>query len=121
MLIWHKVITVYLLPHTAHCKDEHFLYSLHLREVHSLSQVRSYIMSACFCCCSVAQLGLPLQPCGLQHARLSCPSPSPGLCSNSCPLSQRHHPTVSSSVIPFSSSLQHTRSILTNGCSLHQR
>ena len=39
---------------------------------------------------------------GLQHARLACPSPSPGACSNSCPLSQWCHPTISSSVIPFS-------------------
>ena len=40
---------------------------------------------------------------GLQHARLPCPSPSPGDCWSSCPLSQRCHPTISSSVIPFSS------------------
>ena len=44
-------------------------------------------------------------PHGLQHARLSCPSPSPGACSNSCPLSQWCHPTNLSSVIPFSSCL----------------
>ena len=43
---------------------------------------------------------------GLQHARLSCPSPSPRACSNSCPLSQWCHPNISSSVIPFSSCLQ---------------
>ena len=42
-----------------------------------------------------------LWPHGLQHARLPCPSPSPRLCSNSCPLSQWCHPTISSSVIPF--------------------
>ena len=47
-----------------------------------------------------------LQHHGLQHARLPCPSPSPGACSNSCPLSQWCHPTISSSVIPFSSCLQ---------------
>ena len=47
-----------------------------------------------------------LQPCGLQHARLPCPSPTPGACSNSCPLSQWCHPTISSSVVPFSSCLQ---------------
>ena len=45
-------------------------------------------------------------PYGLQHARLPCPSPSPGACSNSCPLSQWCHPTISSSVIPFFSCLQ---------------
>ena len=38
----------------------------------------------------------------LQHARLPCPSPSPGICSDSCPLSWWCHPTISSSVIPFS-------------------
>ena len=39
---------------------------------------------------------------GLQHARLPCPPPSPGACSNSCPLNQWCYPTISSSVIPFS-------------------
>ena len=41
-------------------------------------------------------------PLGWQHTRLPCPSPSPGVCSNSCPLSRRCHPTISSSVAPFS-------------------
>ena len=40
---------------------------------------------------------------GLQHARFPCPSLSPWVCSNSCPLSQWWHPTISSSVVPFSS------------------
>ena len=47
-----------------------------------------------------------LQPHGLQHARPPCPSPTPGACSNSCPLSRWCHPTISSSVVPFSSLLQ---------------
>ena len=42
-------------------------------------------------------------PHGLQHNRLPCPSISPWVCSNSCPLSQCCHPTISSPVIPFSS------------------
>ena len=42
----------------------------------------------------------------LQHARLPCPSPSPGACSNSCLSSWWCHPTISSSVIPFSYCLQ---------------
>ena len=42
------------------------------------------------------------QPHGLQQARLPCPSPTPGDCSNSCPLNWWCHPTISSSVIPFS-------------------
>ena len=47
-----------------------------------------------------------LQPHGLQHSRPPCPSPTPWVYSNSCPLSQWCHPTISSSVIPFSSCLQ---------------
>ena len=44
-----------------------------------------------------------LQPHGLQHARLPCPLPTPRVYSNSCPLSRWCHPTISSSVVPFSS------------------
>ena len=47
-----------------------------------------------------------LWPPGLQHSRLPCPSPTPEAYSNSCPLSQWCHLTISSSVIPFSSLLQ---------------
>ena len=43
-----------------------------------------------------------LQHHGLQHARLPHPSPTPRACPNSCPSSQRCHPTISSSVFPFS-------------------
>ena len=43
-----------------------------------------------------------LQSHGLQHARLPCPSLSPGVFSNLCPLSRWWHPTISSSVVPFS-------------------
>ena len=46
-----------------------------------------------------------LRPHGLQHARLLCPSPSPGVCSNSCPLSPWCHPTISSLSPPSPSSL----------------
>ena len=47
-----------------------------------------------------------LWPQGLQHAKLPCPSPTPRACSNSCPLSRWCHPTISSSIVPFSSCLQ---------------
>ena len=53
-----------------------------------------------------------LQPHGLQHARLPCPSPSPREGSNSCPSSRWCHPIISPSVVPFSSCLQ---SIPTSG------
>ena len=57
-------------------------------------------------CCSVAQSCLTLRPRGLQPASLPCPSPSPRVCSDSCPLSQWCHPTILSFVVPFSSCLQ---------------
>ena len=47
-----------------------------------------------------------LRPHGRQHAKLPCPSSTPGACSNSCPSSRWCHSTISSSVIPFSSCLQ---------------
>ena len=47
-----------------------------------------------------------LRPHGLQHARLPCPSPTPGACSTSWPSSLWCHPIISSSVVPFSSCLQ---------------
>ena len=55
---------------------------------------------------SVAQSCPTLQLHELQHARLPCPSPTPRACSSLCPFSRWCHPTVSSSVVPFSSHLQ---------------
>ena len=54
--------------------------------------------------CSV--LSDSLQPYGLQHIRPPCPSQTPRVYSNSCPLSWWCQPTISSSIIPFSSCLQ---------------
>ena len=54
--------------------------------------------------CSV--MSNSLWPHGLKHARPPCPLPSPRACSNSCSLSQWCHPTISSSVVPFSTCLQ---------------
>ena len=54
------------------------------------------------CCCSASKSCLTLQPHKLQHSRLPCPSLSPGVCSNSCPLSQWCYLTILSSVAPFS-------------------
>ena len=47
-----------------------------------------------------------LQPHALHYARLPCPTPTPKPCPNSCPSSQWCHPTISPSVVPFSSCLQ---------------
>ena len=64
-------------------------------------QAHSLIMpveSGSSTCCSVAKSCVTLWPHGLQRSRLPCPSLSPGVCSNSCPLSWWCHPTISSSV-----------------------
>ena len=55
---------------------------------------------------SCSAMSNSLRPHGLQHPRLPCPSPTPGACSDSYPLSWWCHPTISSSIIPFSSCLQ---------------
>ena len=56
--------------------------------------------------CLLSVVSDSLWPHGLQYTRPPCPSPTPGVYSNSCPLSQWCHPTISSSVVPFSSHLQ---------------
>ena len=66
----------------------------------SLSEQFCYLFSFQF---SRSVVSDSLRPHGLQHARPPCPSPTPGACSNSCPLIRWCHPTNSSSVVPFSS------------------
>ena len=56
--------------------------------------------------CSHSVVSDSLRPYGLQHARLPCPSPTPGAYSNSCPSHWWCHLTISSSVVPFSSCFQ---------------
>ena len=71
-----------------------------------LSQVVTQLTAGLKCTyqfSSVAQSCPTLWSHRLQHARFPCPSPVPGANSNSCPSSQWYHPTISSSVIPFSS------------------
>jgi len=67
---------------------------------HGYKVLRELLLVVVFGCSVISDY---LQSHGLQHARLPCPSPSPGACSNSCPLNQWYHPNISSSVIPFSS------------------
>ena len=69
----------------------------HLSWVLNLLHLRYGLLFSC------SVMSNSLQPHELQHTRLPCPSLSPGICSNSCPLSQWCHPTISSSVTPFSS------------------
>ena len=65
-----------------------------------------FLLDVCFQFSAVpfSRLVVPdsLQHHGLQHTRLPCPSPTPGVYPNSCPLNQWCHPTISSSVVPFS-------------------
>ena len=61
-----------------------------------------------------------LQPHGVQHARLPCPSLSPGVCSNSCPLSRWCHPTIS--MAPSPPALNHSQHrVFSNELALHIR
>ena len=64
---------------------------------------RAQLHSVQFSCSVVPD---SLRPHGLQHTRPPCPSPTPRIHPNPCPLSQWCHPTISSSVVPFSSHLQ---------------
>ena len=91
-----KYTSVYLdEPRTICASNFHLIPSFSIMTI-SVSSVQ-------FSCSVVSDF---LRPHGLQHARLPCPSPTPGAYSNSCPLSRWCHPTISSSVVPFSSHLQ---------------
>ena len=79
--------------------------NLNLRLMIRLTYFALFLFSCLQCSCSVVSESLWLHR--LQHVRLPCPSPSPGTCSNSCPLSRWCHPIISSSVVPFSSCLQY--------------
>ena len=73
-----------------------FCFPVHIKVIFTLSSVQL----------SHSVMSDSLWPHGLQHARIPCPSPTPRVYSNSCPSNQGCHPTISSSVIPFSSHLQ---------------
>ena len=92
---WHK--TLYELKCTIWF-DTHIYYEMIITD-----RLVNSSISVQFSCSLMSDC---LWPHGLQHTRLPCPSPTPGACSNSCPLSQWCHPTILSSVIPFSSCLQ---------------
>ena len=94
----HQIVIMYFHISFSHQRK---LYCEYLwgKESGSFASSKLFLFS-----CSV--ISNSLQPHGLQHARLHCPSPSPRACSNSCPLSWLCHPTVSSSVVPFSSCVQ---------------
>ena len=81
--------------------------------IYSVKRVRhNFQLRNCLCVCSVAQSCPTLCDSLWSHepprkqSMLPCPSPSPSACSNSCPLSQWCHLTISSSVVPFSPCLK---------------
>ena len=65
-----------------------------------------YLSCDCTVQFSCSVMSDSFRPHGLQHAKSPCPSSTPGVYSSACPLSQCCHPTISTSVIPFSSRLQ---------------
>ena len=75
-------------------------------------QYFNYLYSCLIQFSSVTQLCPTLRPCGLQHTRLSCPSPTPRAFSNSCPLSWWCHPTISSRLQSFPASVFSDVSVL---------
>ena len=80
-------------------------YSLGPSILLQMADFHSYVYTLthlCCCCFSVTNLCLTLQPHELQHARLPWPSLSAGVCSDSCPMIQWCHTTISSPVAPFS-------------------
>ena len=117
-LVWQNSIETYTLPHVKQIASGSFLYdtgnpkpvlSYNLERWGGERDGRRDQEGGDTCISqfsSVAQSCPTLQAYGLQYTRLSCPSPTSGACSNSCLSSWWCHPTISSSVVPFSSCLQ---------------
>ena len=80
------------------------MYYMHLNMCYTCLHIYLYVYVCVQFSCSV--MSDSLQPHGMQHAKLPCPSPPSGAYSDSCPLSQWCHPIISTSVVPFSSCLQ---------------
>ena len=91
---------------------QEYIYNYHLFEwlqlnlLLSITQEHYLIIRKASVQFSCSVVSNSLQPHGLQHTRPPCPSPTPRVHSNPCPLSRWFHPTISSSVVPFSSYLQ---------------
>ena len=97
--------------HGAECPAPYSIFPSVIYFIHSISSVHvspntplwSLLLTSSSVQFSCSAVFNSLQPHGLQHARLPCPSPAPRAYSNSCLSSQWCHPTISSSVVPFSS------------------
>ena len=95
----HTVDSVLPAFQTVLCIIQYFLHSLFFHSIFWFLCISSVQFSH-------SVVSDSLSPHELQHARPPCPSPTPGVYPNSCPLSWWCHPTISSSVVPFSSCLQ---------------
>ena len=80
--------------------NKSFIYSTNISWGHIIYHAKSYWRSVQF---SHSVISDSFELHGLKHTSLLCPSPTPRACSNSCPSSRWYHPTISSSVILFSS------------------
>ena len=98
-----KTVTDYFLGLQNHCRLQNYDCS---REINRHLLLGRNVMTKLVQFSSVTQSCLTLQPHGLQHAKPHWSSPTPGACSNSCPLSWWCHPTILPSVVPFFSCLQ---------------
>ena len=92
-----------LLGRTCENTTRETRYSLHTMEQYKKSNTLGKTSVSQF---SYSVMSNSSRPHGNQNAGPPCPSPTPGSCSNSCPSSQWCHPTISSSIMPFSSCLQ---------------
>ena len=102
----HTNILAWRIPWIEKPDGLHFMWSQRIGHdwAHTHTHTHTHTQSSVqFSCLVVSD---SFQSHGLQHARPPCPSPAPGVYSNSCPLSQWCHPTISSSVVLFSSRLQ---------------
>ena len=99
ILIWETTLKVLYIKKYGciQCSMQKLIYSFQFSSVQFSHSVVSDSLQCVWALCSAH---------GLQHARPPCPSPTPGVYSNSCPLSRWCHPTISSPVIPFSTHLQ---------------
>ena len=84
-------------------KSQYIGVKINQLQLNSFLNFKFIYCSVQFSCSVVSDSWWPHEP---QHARPPCPSPTPGACSNSYPLSRWCHPTISSSVVSFSSHLQ---------------
>ena len=97
-----------LLSVDSYCKEQRKFYFFQTKFILTVSSAWSLNSNQWFSSVqfSLSVMSNSLRPHELQHARPPCSLPTPGVYSNTCPLSRWYHPTISSSVVPFSSHLQ---------------